>query len=77
MSKFLCALLASVLLNVAQAPLEPNQVSILTQSLRWRNIGPLRGGRSLAVAGSFARPLEYFFGAVGGVVWKTTDGCPC
>jgi hypothetical protein len=38
-SKFLCALLAFVSLNVAQAPLGPNQVSILTQSLRWRNIG--------------------------------------
>ncbi|HWZ34250.1 MAG TPA: hypothetical protein VNX18_23090 [Bryobacteraceae bacterium] len=43
-------------------------------SLRWRNIGPLRGGRSLAVAGSSARPLEYYFGATGGGLWKTTDG---
>src|SRR5947209_51458 len=43
-------------------------------ALRWRNIGPLRGGRSLAVAGSAARPLEYYFGATGGGLWKTTDG---
>jgi photosystem II stability/assembly factor-like uncharacterized protein len=43
-------------------------------SLRWRNIGPLRGGRSVAVAGSAARPLEYYFGATGGGLWKTTDG---
>jgi hypothetical protein len=42
--------------------------------LRWRNIGPLRGGRSIAVAGSAARPLEYYFGATGGGLWKTTDG---
>jgi photosystem II stability/assembly factor-like uncharacterized protein len=41
---------------------------------RWRNIGPLRGGRSVAVAGSAARPLEYYFGATGGGLWKTTDG---
>src|SRR5579871_2950017 len=40
----------------------------------WRNIGPDRGGRSLAVAGSSARPLEYYFGAVGGGLWKTVDG---
>ena len=43
-------------------------------ALKWRNIGPVRGGRSLACAGSAARPLEYYFGAVGGGLWKTTDG---
>ena len=40
----------------------------------WRNIGPDRGGRSLTVAGSSSRPNEYYFGAVGGGVWKTVDG---
>src|SRR3954465_15554574 len=43
-------------------------------SLTWRSIGPPRGGRSIASAGSSARPLEYYFGAVGGGLWKTTDG---
>ena len=42
--------------------------------LRWRNIGPNRGGRSIAAAGSPSRPLEYYFGATGGGIWKTTDG---
>lgn len=42
--------------------------------LRWRSIGPARGGRSTAAAGSAARPLEYYFGATGGGLWKTTDG---
>ncbi len=42
--------------------------------LRWRNIGPNRGGRSIAVAGSESRPLEYYFGATGGGIWKTNDG---
>ena len=46
----------------------------LLSSLRWRSIGPARGGRSQAVAGSTSRPMEYYFGAVGGGVWKTTDG---
>ena len=41
---------------------------------QWRSIGPNRGGRSIAVAGSAMRPLEYYFGAVGGGLWKTTDG---
>jgi photosystem II stability/assembly factor-like uncharacterized protein len=43
-------------------------------ALRWRSIGPPRGGRSLAVAGSVARPSEYYMGATGGGLWKTTDG---
>ena len=43
-------------------------------SLEWRNVGPPRGGRSIAVAGSDARPFEYFMGTTGGGLWKTTDG---
>ncbi|OFW03604.1 MAG: glycosyl hydrolase [Acidobacteria bacterium RIFCSPLOWO2_02_FULL_67_36] len=46
----------------------------LLAGLRWRSIGPARGGRSQAVAGSASRPLEYYFGATGGGLWKTTDG---
>jgi len=45
----------------------------LFSSLKWKNIGPNRGGRSIASAGSDARPLEYYFGAVGGGLWKTSD----
>jgi len=41
---------------------------------QWKNIGPNRGGRSQAVAGSELRPLEYYFGATGGGLWKTVDG---
>jgi photosystem II stability/assembly factor-like uncharacterized protein len=43
-------------------------------SLQWRNIGPNSAGRMAAVAGSSARPGEYYFGTTGGGVWKTTDG---
>jgi photosystem II stability/assembly factor-like uncharacterized protein len=46
----------------------------LFSGLRWRSLGPARGGRSQAVAGSASRPLEYYFGATGGGLWKTTDG---
>ena len=41
---------------------------------KWRNIGPNRGGRSLGSSGSPGRPNEYYFGATGGGLWKTTDG---
>ncbi len=46
----------------------------LYDALQWTNVGPARGGRSTAGAGSDARPLEYYFGATGGGLWKTTDG---
>jgi photosystem II stability/assembly factor-like uncharacterized protein len=44
------------------------------KALHWRNIGPNRGGRSIASAGVVGRPNEYYFGAVGGGLWKTVDG---
>jgi photosystem II stability/assembly factor-like uncharacterized protein len=43
-------------------------------SLRWRELGPARGGRSVAVAGSAKRPNEYWMGTTGGGVFKTSDG---
>jgi len=45
----------------------------LYAGLRWRCIGPFRGGRALAAAGVPGEPGTYYFGAVGGGVWKTTD----
>ena len=42
--------------------------------MKWRLIGPFRGGRVLTVAGVPSQPNTYYFGAVGGGVWKTTDG---
>src|SRR5579864_1039305 len=42
-------------------------------ALRWRSIGPPRGGRSIAAVGSASRPYEYYMGATGGGLWKTTD----
>ena len=47
--------------------------SILS-NMKWRNIGPFRAGRSLAVAGSYKNNMTYYFGATGGGVWKSTNG---
>lgn len=44
------------------------------RGLKWRGIGPYRGGRSTAVAGDFNNRLVFYFGSTGGGVWKTTDG---
>lgn len=45
----------------------------LFKGMKWRSIGPYRGGRALAVAGVPGDPNVYYFGAVAGGVWKTTD----
>ncbi len=61
-------------------PLNPDQLraaqldTAALNTLRWREIGPHRGGRSVAVAGSDARPNEYYFGTTGGGVFKSLDG---
>src|SRR5690348_1018199 len=44
------------------------------KGLAWRNVGPHRGGRVVAVAGVTSQPYVYYFGGTGGGVWKTTDG---
>ena len=44
------------------------------RGLRWRCIGPPRGGRVVAVAGHPSEPMEFYFGACAGGVWKTDDG---
>jgi len=46
----------------------------LFNGMRWRQIGPFRGGRVLAIEGVVGEPDTYYFGAVAGGVWKTTDG---
>ncbi len=42
--------------------------------MRWRLIGPFRGGRVTSVAGVAGDPNTYYFGTPGGGVWKSTDG---
>ena len=44
------------------------------KTYRWRSVGPDRGGRSIAVSGVKGQPKVAYFGAVGGGLWKTTDG---
>ena len=44
------------------------------KGMKWRLVGPFRGGRALAVAGIPGDANTYYFGAVAGGVWKTTSG---
>jgi photosystem II stability/assembly factor-like uncharacterized protein len=45
----------------------------LLAGLHWRDVGPMRGGRSYGVAGSAMQPDTFYFGSVGGGVWKTVN----
>jgi len=42
--------------------------------MKWRLVGPFRGGRALTGVGVPSQPNVYYFGAVSGGVWKSTDG---
>src|SRR5204863_8826971 len=46
----------------------------LFDGMRWRQVGPFRGGRALAVEGVLGEPDASYFGAVAGGVWQTADG---
>ena len=58
--------------RLRDAPLPLDTIAL--NALRWRELGPFRGGRSVAVAGSAKRPLEYYMGTTGGGVFKSLDG---
>ena len=66
----LCTLLVLLSGFAFSQQLDPN----LYNGLRWRMIGPHRGGRTVAVSGVESQPNVYYFGGVGGGVWKTTNG---
>ena len=66
--------LAAMSLAAMPAGLTAQDYVSLLPPMEWRSIGPDRGGRSIAVAGHAGRPFEYYFGATGGGLFKTTDG---
>jgi photosystem II stability/assembly factor-like uncharacterized protein len=55
--------------NIHSQQLDPN----LYSGLRWRMIGPFRGGRVNAVSGVTGQPDTFYFGSVGGGVWKSLN----
>ena len=59
----------------AQSVEDPSSQSLDSryQSVKWRNIGPFRGGRSVSASGVVGDSHTYFMGTTGGGVWKTED----
>ncbi len=53
----------------ASGPVQPQ----LLAGLKWRNIGPFRGGRITSVSGAIGQPGVYYVGTPVGGVWKTTS----
>jgi photosystem II stability/assembly factor-like uncharacterized protein len=65
-----CLTLAAFLTQTAFAQTSSFNIS---QALRWRLIGPFRGGRTVAVSGVPSQPGTYYIGVGDGGVWKSTD----
>ncbi len=68
-----------VLAQTKKKPVSANNTTSYSDSLfylktKYRLIGPFRGGRSAAVAGSYKNKNTFYFGSTGGGIWKTTDG---
>jgi photosystem II stability/assembly factor-like uncharacterized protein len=66
---------SAALFSIALAlPLVAQQYpAALLGGLEWRDVGPMRGGRTYAVAGNASQPDTYYMGSVGGGVWKTEN----
>lgn len=71
--KYLILALFSLITFHSSAQNQDLPIGELVSELYYRNIGPNRGGRVTAVAGVTSRPEEFYMGATGGGVWKTTD----
>jgi len=68
------AIVLFILTIVLAAPVWAQQIDpSFYSSMRWRLIGPFRGGRALTAVGVKGQPGLFYFGSVGGGVWKTTD----
>ena len=71
-SSLLLVLLSSSWSMAGEARTTAERAEVL-EGLRWRSIGPFRGGRVTTVTGVEGRPTLYYMGATGGGVWKTEN----
>ena len=61
------------LLLIAAFQVSAQDFKEINNTLKYRNIGPFRGGRSVTSSGVVSDPLTYYMGTTGGGVWKTED----
>jgi photosystem II stability/assembly factor-like uncharacterized protein len=82
MRKYVLGLMGLMIVSLSFAqkkqPITPSPAttgdSLINAQLRFRLVGPFRGGRSGAVTGSVQNKQLFYFGSTGGGVWKTVDG---
>ncbi|HUI56580.1 MAG TPA: hypothetical protein VLY04_16505 [Bryobacteraceae bacterium] len=67
------AVLAVAAVSMLAAPPTDTYSPALWSGMRYRLIGPFRGGRVTAVTGVPSEPFTFYMGSTGGGVWKTTD----
>ena len=75
MHRFLLLLLLTsfTIPSFAQPKKDSTDYNAVFKSVKWRNIGPFRGGRSNCATGIKGNPMVYYMGTTGGGLWKTTD----
>lgn len=66
-----CSLVGIRSASAVQEPAEG--LNKLYEVVKWRNIGPFRGGRSVCASGVIGDSQTYFMGTTGGGLWKTSD----
>ena len=71
--RFVIFLAAGCAIFAQQTPPAGQYPSSLLAGLHWRDVGPMRGGRTYAVAGHASQPDTFYSGSVGGGVWKTEN----
>src|SRR5262245_61372493 len=69
----LCAAAIAIVGFLTLASAQRQYDGSLYSDLRWRSIGPFRGGRVNGVTGVRGQPNTFYFGSVGGGVWKSTN----
>src|SRR5580765_1947037 len=73
LSCFLVGQLSAPVSVNAQAPQKGDDYNSIFKTVKWRSIGPFRGGRSNAGCGVVGDPKTYYMGTTGGGLWKTDD----
>ncbi|MFZ1700247.1 MAG: hypothetical protein WBO10_08080 [Pyrinomonadaceae bacterium] len=65
---------STAFVSAAQTPQSAaNDLNSIFKPVKWRSIGPFRGGRSVSSTGVVGDPKTYYMGTTGGGVWKTDD----
>src|SRR3982074_2766924 len=71
-SKIFVAVLFAIIFILARGSAQPYDKAAFAD-MRWRPVGPFRGGRTVAITGVPHQPNVFYMAAVNGGVWKTTD----